>query len=65
MTIRPYIMVALVGSMKNALRNSTSRSEEWNKVTAREFDTGKQAWKPKKKGISNSKVNRNSMRAYI
>jgi hypothetical protein len=53
MMIRPYVMVASVGSMKDALRNSTSRSEEWTKVTAREFVTGKQAWKPKKKGISN------------
>ncbi len=65
MTIRPYVMVASVGSMKDALRNSTSRSEEWTKVTARKFVTGERAWKPKKKEISNSRVNRNAMRVYI
>jgi hypothetical protein len=65
MTIRPYVMVASVGSMKNALRNSTSRSVEWTKDTAREFVTGERVWKPKKKEISNSRVNRNAMRVYI
>jgi len=58
-------MVASVGSMKNALRNSTSRSVEWTKDTAREFVTGERVWKPKKKEISNSRVNRNAMRVYI
>jgi hypothetical protein len=58
-------MVALVGSEEDALRNSTSCSEEWTQVTARKFITGKQTWKPKKKGISNSRVNQNAMRVYI
>ncbi len=40
-------------------------SSEWTQVTAREFITGKQAWKPKKKGISNSRVNKSAMRVFI
>jgi hypothetical protein len=65
MTIRSYIMVASVGSKEDASRNPTSRSAEWTQVTAREFITGKQAWKPKKKGISNSRVNKSAMRVFV
>ena len=65
MKIRSYIMVASVGSKEDASRDSTDRLAEWTQVTGRKFITGRQAWKPKKKGISNSRVNRNTMRVYI
>jgi hypothetical protein len=65
MKIRSYVMVASVDCKEDASRDSTDRLAEWTQVTGRQFITGRQAWKPKKKGISNSRVSEQAMRVFI